>query len=92
MKSINLSKLTSYLTYLGLLIWLSAFFLDQWIRDWFFPSSWGSVATMMMLPLLGALVLILSIYCKKLWTGLISICFITSFPLTMFFGYLIFGP
>ncbi len=92
MKTINLSKLTTYLTYLGLLIWLSAFFLDQWIRDWFFPSSWGSIATMMILPLLGVVVLMLSIYCKKRWTGLISICFITSFLLTMLFGYLIFGP
>lgn len=92
MKSINISKIIDCLTIIGGLIWFSTFFPDNWIRDWFYPSSWGPTATMMILPLLGALVLILSIYCKKLWTGLISICFITAFPLTMFFGYLFLGP
>ncbi|HGA1492668.1 TPA: hypothetical protein ACIRLD_002052, partial [Streptococcus suis] len=62
------------------------------IRDWFFPSSWGNVATMLILPLLGALILILSIYYKKLWTGLISIFLIISFPLIFGIGYFIFGP
>ncbi|HFR3485971.1 TPA: hypothetical protein ACHU93_001060, partial [Streptococcus suis] len=61
MKQVNMSKIINYLTILGLLILLSAFF----------PSSWGNVATMLILPLLGALILILSIYYKKLWTGLI---------------------
>ncbi|WP_449458289.1 hypothetical protein [Streptococcus suis] len=92
MKQVNMSKIINYLTILGLLILLSAFFLDNWIRDWFFPSSWGSVATMLILPLLGALILILSIYYKKLWTGLISIFLIISFPLIFGIGYFIFGP
>lgn len=92
MKKVNISKVTNYLTILGLLILLSAFFLDNWIRDWFFPSSWGNVATMMILPLLGALILILSIYYKKLWTGITSILFIVSFPLFFGLGYFLFGP
>ncbi|HFI0041134.1 TPA: hypothetical protein ACGOTH_001612 [Streptococcus suis] len=92
MKQVNMSKVTNYLTILGFLILLSAFFLDNWIRDWFFPSSWGNVATMMILPLLGALILILSIYYKKLWTGLISIFLMISFPLIFGIGYFIFGP
>ncbi|HFI0401856.1 TPA: hypothetical protein ACGOWV_000048 [Streptococcus suis] len=92
MKNVNMSKVTNYLTILGLLILLSAFFLDNWIRDWFFPSSWGNVATMMILPLLGALILILSIYYKKLWTGITSILLIISFPLIFGLGYVFFGP
>lgn len=92
MKNVNMSKVTNYLTILGLLILLSAFFLDYWIRDWFFPSSWGSVSTMMILPLLGALILILSIYYKKLWTGITSILLIISFPLIFGLGYVFFGP
>ncbi|MFH0424116.1 hypothetical protein ACHBIF_09000 [Streptococcus sp. A11] len=52
MKQVNIPKLIDYLTIVGLLILLSAFFLDNWIRDWFFPSSWGNVATMMILPVL----------------------------------------
>ncbi|HEL1912284.1 MULTISPECIES: hypothetical protein [Streptococcus] len=92
MKQVNMSKIINYLTILGLLILLSAFFLDNLIRDWFFPSSWGNVATMLILPLLGALILILSIYYKKLWTGLISIFLIISFPLIFGIGYFIFGP
>ncbi|HEM2810043.1 TPA: hypothetical protein U0616_001855 [Streptococcus suis] len=92
MKKVNMSQVTNYLTILGLLILLSAFFLDNWIRDWFFPSSWGNVATMLILPLLGALILILSIYYKKLWTGLISIFLMISFPLIFGIGYFIFGP
>ena len=47
MKQVNMSKIINYLTILGLLILLSAFFLDNWIRDWLFPSSWGNVATML---------------------------------------------
>ncbi|HFR3347616.1 TPA: hypothetical protein ACHU6C_001762, partial [Streptococcus suis] len=82
MKQVNMSKIINYLTILGLLILLSAFF----------PSSWGNVATMLILPLLGALILILSIYYKKLWTGLISIFLIISFPLIFGIGYFIFGP
>ncbi|NQQ32127.1 hypothetical protein HO875_00945 [Streptococcus suis] len=92
MKQVNMSKIINYLTILGLLILLSAFFLDNWIRDCFFPSSWGNVATMLILPLLGTLILILSIYYKKLWTGLISIFLIISFPLIFGIGYFIFGP
>ncbi|WP_105210432.1 hypothetical protein [Streptococcus suis] len=92
MKQVNISKLIDYLTLVGLLILLSAFFLDNWIRDWFFPSSWGNVATMMILPLLGALILMLSIYYKKLWTGIISILLIISFPLIFGLGYVFFGP
>ncbi|HEM3200769.1 membrane protein [Streptococcus suis] len=92
MKQVNMSKIINYLTILGLLILLSAFFLDNWIRDWFFPSSLGNVATMLILPLLGALILILSIYYKKLWTGLISIFLMISFPLIFGIGYFIFGP
>ncbi|HFI0143369.1 TPA: hypothetical protein ACGPBJ_000114 [Streptococcus suis] len=92
MKQVNISKLIDYLTIVGLLILLSAFFLDNWIRDWFFPSSWGNVATMMILPLLGALILILSIYYKKLWTGITSILLIISFPLIFGLGHFIFGP
>ncbi|MGU7860417.1 hypothetical protein ACS6YO_03820 [Streptococcus suis] len=92
MKQVNMSKIINYLTILGLLILLSAFFLDNWIRDWFFSSSWGNVATMLILPLLGALILILSIYYKKLWTGLISIFLMISFPLIFGIGYFIFGP
>ncbi|HEM3726265.1 TPA: hypothetical protein U1D16_001678 [Streptococcus suis] len=92
MKQVNISKLIDYLTIVGLLILLSAFFLDNWIRDCFFPSSWGSVATMMILPVFGALVLMLSIYYKKLWTGIISILFIVSFPLFFGLGYFLFGP
>ena len=64
MKQVNMSKTINYLTILGLLILLSAFFLDNWIRDWLFLSSWGNVATMLILPLLGTLILILSIYYK----------------------------
>lgn len=64
MKQVNMSKIINYLTILGLLILLSAFFLDNWIRDWLFLSSWGNVATMLILPLLGTLILILSIYYK----------------------------
>ncbi len=92
MKQVNMTKLINYLTILGILILLSAFFLDNWIRDWFFPSSWGNVAIMLILPLLGTLILILSIYYKKLWTGLISIFLIISFPLIFGIGYFIFGP
>ncbi|WP_155961996.1 hypothetical protein [Streptococcus ruminantium] len=92
MKQLNISKIIDYLTILGLLVLLSTFFVDYWIRDWFFPSSWGFVATMLILPLLGTLILILSIYYKKLWTGLISIFLIISFPLIFGLGYLIFGP
>ncbi|HFI0234950.1 TPA: hypothetical protein ACGO7R_000855 [Streptococcus suis] len=92
MKKVNMSKVTDYLTILGLLILLSAFFLDNWIRDWFFPSSWGSVSTMMILPFLGALILILSLYYKKLWTGITSILLIISFPLFFGLGYFLFGP
>ena len=64
MKQVNMSKIINYLTILGLLILLSVFFLDNWIRDWLFLSSWGNVATMLILPLLGTLILILSIYYK----------------------------
>ena len=64
MEQVNMSKIINYLTILGLLILLSVFFLDNWIRDWLFPSSWGNVATMLILPLLGTLILILSIYYK----------------------------
>lgn len=64
MKQVNMSKIINYLTILGLLILLSAFFLDNWIRDWLFLSSWGNVATTLILPLLGTLILILSIYYK----------------------------
>lgn len=92
MKSVNLSKITNYLTGLGVLIWLSAFFLDNWIRSWFFPSSWASVATIFVLPVLGALILMLSFYSKKLGTGLVAILFILAFPLTFGLGYFIFGP
>lgn len=92
MKQVNMSKIINYLTILGLLILLSAFFLDNWIRDWLFPYSWGNVATMLILPLLGTLILILSIYYKKLWTDLISIFLIMSFPLIFGIGYFIFGP
>ena len=92
MKQVNMSKIINYLTILGLFILLSVFFLDNWIRDWLFPYSWGNVATMLILPLLGTLILILSIYYKKLWTGLISIFLIISFPLIFGIGYFIFGP
>lgn len=92
MKQVNMSKIINYLTILGLLILLSAFFLDKWIRDWLFLSSWGNVATMLILPLLVTVILILSIYYKKLWTGLISIFLIISFPLIFGIGYFIFGP
>ncbi|MGU7900566.1 hypothetical protein ACS60S_07445 [Streptococcus suis] len=92
MKQVSMPKLIDYLTIVGLLILLSAFFLDNWIRDWFFPSSWGSVATMLILPIFGALILMLSIYYKKLWTGLISIFLMISFPLIFGIGYFIFGP
>ena len=81
MEQVNMSKIINYLTILGLFILLSVFFLDNWIRDWLFPYSWGNVATMLILPLLGTVILILSIYYKKLWTGLISISLIISFPL-----------
>ena len=64
MKQVNMSKIINYLTILGLLILLSVFFLDNWIRDWLFLSSWGNVANMLILPLLGTLILILSIYYK----------------------------
>ena len=64
MEQVNMSKIINYLTILGLLILLSVFFLDNWIRDWLFLSSWGNVATMLILPLLGTLILILSIYYK----------------------------
>lgn len=47
MEQVNMSKIINYLTILGLLILLSAFFLDNWIRDWLFLSSWGNVATML---------------------------------------------
>ena len=47
MKQVNMSKIINYLTILGLFILLSVFFLDNWIRDWLFPSSWGNVATML---------------------------------------------
>ena len=92
MKQVNMSKIINYLTILGLLILLSAFFLDNWIRDWLFPYSWGNVATMLILPLLGTVILILSIYYKKLWTDLISIFLIMSFPLIFGIDYYIFGP
>lgn len=92
MKQVNMSKIINYLTILGLLILLSAFFLDNRIRDWLFMSSWGNVATMLILPLLGTVILILSIYYKKLWTDLISIFLIMSFPLIFGIGYFIFGP
>ncbi|HEM6260785.1 TPA: hypothetical protein U2D50_000500 [Streptococcus suis] len=92
MKQVSIPKLIDYLTIVGLLILLSAFFLDYWIRDWFFPSSWGNVATMMILPLLGSLILILSIYYKKPWTGITSILLIISFPLIFGLGYVFFGP
>ena len=92
MKQVNMSKIINYLTILGLLILLSAFFLDNWIRDWLFMSSWGNVATMLFLSLLGTLILILYIYYKKLWTDLISIFLIMSFPLIFGIGYFIFGP
>ena len=64
MKQVNMSKKINYLTILGLLILLYTFFLDNWIRDWLFLSSWGNVATMLILPLLGTVILILSIYYK----------------------------
>lgn len=64
MKQVNMSKIINYLTILGLLILLSAFFLYNWIRDWLFLSSRGNVATMLILPLLGTLILILSNYYK----------------------------
>ena len=64
MKQVNMSKKINYLTILGLLILLYTFFLDNWIRDWLFLSNWGNVATMLILPLLGTLILILSIYYK----------------------------
>ena len=92
MKQVNMSKIINYLTILGLLILLSAFFLDNWIRDWLFLSSWGNVATMLILPLLGTVILILSIYYKKLLTDLISIFLIMSFPLIFGIDYYIFGP
>ena len=92
MEQVNMSKIINYLTILGLLILLSVFFLDNWIRDWLFPYSWGNVATMLILPLLGTLILILSIYYKKFWTGLFSISLIISFPLIFGIGYFIFGP
>ena len=92
MKQVNMSKIINYLTILGLLILLSAFFLDNWIRDWLFMSSWGKVATMLILPLLGTVILILSIYYKKLLTDLISIFLIMSFPLIFGIDYYIFGP
>ena len=65
MEQVNMSKIINYLTILGLLILLSAFFLDNWIRVWLFLSSWGKVATMLILPLLGTVILVLSIYCKN---------------------------
>lgn len=65
MEQVNMSKIINYLTILGLFILLSVFFLDNWIRDWLFPYSWGNVATMLILPLLGTLILVLSIYCKN---------------------------
>ena len=92
MEQVNMSKIINYLTILGLFILLSVFFLDNWIRDWLFPYSWGNVATMLILPLLGTVILILSIYYKILWTGLISIFLIISFPLIFGIGYFIFGP
>ena len=92
MEQVNMSKIINYLTILGLFILLSVFFLDNWIRDWLFMSSWGNVATMLILPLLGTVILILSIYYKKLWTDLISIFLIMSFPLIFGIGYFIFGP
>ncbi len=92
MEQVNMSKIINYLTILGLLILLYTFFLDNWIRVWLFLSSWGKVATMLILPLLGTVILILSIYYKKLWTGLISIFLIISFPLIFGIGYFIFGP
>ena len=92
MEQVNMSKIINYLTILGLFILLSVFFLDNWIRDWLFPYSWGNVATMLILPLLGTVILILSIYYKKLWTDLISIFLIMSFPLIFGIGYFIFGP
>ena len=92
MEQVNMSKIINYLTILGLLLLLSVFFLDNWIRDWLFPYSWGNVATMLILPLLGTVILILSIYYKKLWTGLFSISLIISFPLIFGIGYFIFGP
>ena len=45
MKQVNMSKIINYLTILGLLILLSAFFFFFWIRDWLFLSSWGNVAS-----------------------------------------------
>ncbi len=92
MKQFTISKLIDYTSILGIIIWFSAFFLDNWIRDWFFPSSWGSTATMLILPALGTFILIVSIYYKKLWTGLLGIFFIISFPLTFGLAYLILGP
>ena len=46
MKQVNMSKIINYLTILGLLILLSAFFLYNRIRDFLFLSSRGNVATM----------------------------------------------
>lgn len=79
------SHITNYLAFIGISLWLSIFTLGNWIEDWNFT------VTIFILPLLGFLTLVLSFYFKKLWTGLISILFILSFPLVFGLGYFFFG-
>lgn len=92
MKKWNLHQVSHFLLIAGILFWLSGFFLDNWIRHWFFPSSWGSVVVFYILPPIGLVTLILSFFTKKVWQAALSIAFILSFFITMFVGYFLFGP
>lgn len=89
MKTLHLPKVTNYLTVFGMVIWLSAFVPVRWSQTQLY---WGAIATIRILPVLGVVILLLSICYQKLWTGLVSILFIIAFLLSFGLGYFLFGP
>lgn len=76
------SRLTTYAAYLGIGLWLLAFT----------PLQWAMEITIMILPPLGIVIFLSSIYYKKLWTGLLALSFIAAFPLMFGLGHFFFGP
>ncbi|MER0123309.1 hypothetical protein ABPH35_06550 [Streptococcus sp. ZJ93] len=83
-----------YLIYLGLIIWGSAFLPIP--REWFWPVSWAAYATAFIVPTIGLVSLLLSIFYRKWWWVLISssliLSLILSFPISFALGYTLFGP
>ncbi|MTB64627.1 hypothetical protein GGG87_06425 [Streptococcus sp. zg-86] len=79
-----------YLIYTGFVIWLSAFLPIP--REWFWLTSWAAYATIFIVPTIGLVSLLLSIFYRKWWWMLVSILLIFSFPISYGLGYFLFGP